>query len=82
VSRDRSAVTGKLLNKTPNGDGNIPSLELELTQTGAPVGQFASAVEVLRLNTVGGVAPAGACDPRRQPIAKVPYEADYLFITR
>jgi hypothetical protein len=82
ISRDRSAVTGKLLNKTPNGDGNIPSLELELTQTGAPVGQFANAVEVLRLNTVGGVAPAGACDPQRQPIAKVPYQADYLFITK
>ena len=36
------------------------------TQTGAPRGQFANTVEILRLNTVGGVAPAGACDPNAQ----------------
>ena len=82
VSRDRSAVTGKVLNRTPNGTGNIAELELELTQSGAPIGQLANAVLVLRLNTVGGLAPAGACDPQKQPIAKSPYEADYLFITK
>jgi len=39
-------------------------------------------VEILRLNTVGGVAPAGACDPATQPIVKVPYKADYVFLTK
>jgi hypothetical protein len=82
VSRDNSAVTGKLISKTPNGAANIAELDLELTQSGAPTGQLANAVEVLRLNTVGGVAPAGACDPHGKSIAKVPYQADYLFITR
>jgi hypothetical protein len=82
VARDRSAVTGTLLHKTANGAGNIPELELDLTQAGAPAGQLAGAIEVLRLNTVGGVAPAGPCDPQRQPIAKSPYQADYLFITK
>jgi hypothetical protein len=82
VSRDRSAVTGKLISKTPNGAGNIAELDLELTQTGAPTGQLANAVEVLRLNTVGGLAPTGSCDPKKQAIAKSPYQADYLFITK
>jgi hypothetical protein len=37
-------------------------------------------VEVLRLNTVGGVAPAGPCDPQATPIVGVAYQADYVFI--
>ena len=82
VARDRSAVTGKLLTKTPNGTGNIAELDLDATQTGSANGQFANVVEIERLNTVGGVAPAGTCDPQRQPIAKVPYRADYLFLTK
>jgi len=36
-------------------------------------------VEVLRLNTLGGVAPAGACDPQTTPIVNVGYQADYVF---
>jgi hypothetical protein len=82
VSRDRSAVTGTLVSKTPNGTGNIAELDLNLTQEGAPTGQFANAIEVERLNTVGGVAPTGTCDPQKQPIARSPYQADYLFITK
>jgi hypothetical protein len=82
VARDRSAVTGTLVSKTPNGAANIAELDLNLTQEGASTGQFANAVEVERLNTVGGVAPTGTCDPKKQPIANVPYQADYLFITK
>jgi hypothetical protein len=82
VAPDGSAVTGKLVAKTPNGANNIAELDLDLTQSGRDSGLLADAVEVLRLNTVGGVAPAGTCDPARQPIAKVPYQADYVFITR
>jgi hypothetical protein len=37
-------------------------------------------VEVLRLNTVGGVAPTGACDPRATQIIHIPYQADDVFI--
>jgi hypothetical protein len=82
VARDGSSVSGKLISKTPNGADNIAELDLDLTQTGKDSGKFANAVEVLRLNTVGGVAPAGSCDPKSQPIAKVPYGADYFFITK
>jgi hypothetical protein len=82
VAPDGSSVTGTLISKTPNGADNIAELDLDLTQTGKDEGLFADAVEVLRLNTVGGVAPAGSCDPKKQPIAKVPYKADYVFLTK
>ena len=80
VARDGSSVTGTLVSKVPHGDGNIAELDLNLTQTGAAHGLLAHAVEVQRINTVGGVAPAGVCDPVAMPIAAVPYQADYLFI--
>ncbi|OLB78831.1 MAG: hypothetical protein AUI14_12190 [Actinobacteria bacterium 13_2_20CM_2_71_6] len=82
VSRDHSAVTGKLISKSANGAGNIAELDLDATQSGDSDGQLANTVEILRLNTVGGVAPAGTCDPQKQPIAKVPYQADYVFISK
>jgi hypothetical protein len=77
---DGSAVTGKLVTKNANGDGNIAELNLDATQIGTSTGLLAHAVEVLRLNTAGGVAPAGPCDPQATPIASVPYQADYVFI--
>ena len=77
---DGSAVSGKLVTKNANGDGNIAELNLDATQIGASTGLLAHAVEVLRLNTVGGVAPAGTCDPQATPIVNVPYRADYVFI--
>ncbi|WP_369386225.1 CHRD domain-containing protein [Streptomyces sp. CG1] len=80
VARDRSAVTGKLLSKTPNGTGNIPELDLKATQSGRSHGLLAHTGEVLRLNTVGGVAPTGSCVPGT--ITAVPYHADYVFVQR
>ncbi|MBO2445478.1 DUF3455 domain-containing protein [Actinomadura barringtoniae] len=77
---DGSAVTGKLISKTANGDGDIAELDLAATQVGAASGLLAQTNEIMRLNTVGGVAPAGPCDPAAQPKAEVPYHADYLFI--
>lgn len=78
VARDGSAVTGTVVTKSPNGAANIAELDLNATQSGASTGLFANTVEVLRLNTIGGVAPTGGCTPGA--IAKVPYQADYLFI--
>ena len=77
---DGSAVTGKVVTRNANGAGNIAELNLDATQIGASTGLLAHAVEVLRLNTAGGVAPAGPCDPQATPIASVPYQADYVFI--
>ena len=78
---DASAVTGsKVVTRNPNGAGNIAELDLDATQIGDSSGLLSNAVEVLRLNTVGGVAPAGTCDPQATPIVNVPYQADYVFI--
>ena len=77
---DGSAVSGKLVSKNANGAGNIAELNLDATQIGKPTGLLSHVVEVLRLNTVGGVAPTGTCDPQVTPIVNVPYRADYLFI--
>ncbi|MFF1636646.1 CHRD domain-containing protein [Streptomyces sp. NPDC058246] len=80
IAPDHSAVTGAVLSKTPNGDKNIPELDLKATQSGKHRGLLAGTQEILRLNTVGGVAPAGSCSPGA--IAGVPYQADYVFVQR
>ncbi|MFI9099917.1 CHRD domain-containing protein [Streptomyces fildesensis] len=82
IAPDGSAVTGAVLTKTPNGQGNIPELDLRATQSGKRDGVLAGTQEILRLNTVGGVAPAGSCDPYKTPRVGVDYRADYLFIGR
>ncbi|MDJ0342011.1 DUF3455 domain-containing protein [Streptomyces sp. H10-C2] len=82
VAPDGSAVTGTVLTKTPNGQGNIPELDLRATQSGRHDGLLSDTQEILRLNTVGGVAAAGSCDPYKTPKAGVDYRADYLFINR
>jgi Protein of unknown function (DUF3455) len=77
---DGSAVTGTVVTKNGNGAGNIAELNLDATQIGTSTGLLAHVVEVLRLNTLGGVAPTGTCDPQATPIVNVPYQADYVFI--
>ncbi|MFE0512632.1 CHRD domain-containing protein [Streptomyces sp. NPDC058964] len=78
VAPDGSAVTGALIAKTPGGDGNIPELDLKATRSGTHHGLLAGTTEILRLNTVGGVAPAGSCTPGA--IVGVSYRADYVFV--
>ncbi|MFG3291194.1 CHRD domain-containing protein [Streptomyces sp. NPDC048179] len=78
VAPDGSAVTGAVLTKTPNGDGNIPELDLKATRSGKKHGLLAHTGEILRLNTVGGVAPTGTCTPGA--VVSVPYQADYVFV--
>ena len=77
---DGSAVSGTVATKNANGDGNIAELNLDATQIGQSSGLLAHVVEVLRLNTVGGVAPTGTCDPQATPLVDIPYQADYVFI--
>ncbi|MFJ5529496.1 CHRD domain-containing protein [Streptomyces sp. NPDC093261] len=78
VAPDRSAVTGAVVSRTPNGDTNIPELDLLATPSGKRHGLLADTAEVLRLNTAGGIAPAGSCTPGT--IVGVPYRADYVFV--
>lgn len=80
VAPDNSVVTGKAVDTINNGPNNIPELVLAATQVGARDGQLSSTRAILRLDTIGGVAPAGTCDPATQAVTAVPYSADYLFI--
>ncbi|MFE9398248.1 CHRD domain-containing protein [Streptomyces flavidovirens] len=80
IAQDDSAVTGTLLSKSANGAGNIPELALQAEQSGEKHGLLAQTTEILRLNTVGGVAPAGNCEAGSS--AAVPYQAYYVFIQR
>ncbi|MCM2393952.1 CHRD domain-containing protein [Streptomyces albipurpureus] len=80
IAADRSAVTGTLISKSPNGAGNIAELDIRAKQSGKKKGLLAKSQEILRLNTVGGVAPAGNC--AKGKIVGVPYGADYVFIQK
>ncbi|MFE6484887.1 CHRD domain-containing protein [Streptomyces sp. NPDC057757] len=79
IAPDGSAVTGAVISRTPNG-ANIPELDLTATRSGERRGLLAGTQEILRLNTVGGVAPAGSCTPGA--VVGVPYQADYVFVQR
>ena len=57
------------------GAGNIALLLLQAVDTSH--GRLGHTTWIQRLNTTGGVAPAGACTPGAT--AAVPYTADYFF---
>ncbi|MYY10988.1 CHRD domain-containing protein [Streptomyces sp. SID4919] len=80
VARDGSAVTGEVVGRTPNGAANIPELDLRAKKSGKKQGLLATTAEILRLNTTGGVAPVGNCEPGT--VKGVPYGADYVFVQR
>ncbi|MER7364162.1 DUF3455 domain-containing protein [Nonomuraea wenchangensis] len=79
VAPDGSAVRGSVVTRTPNGDGVIPELVLDAAQAGAAGGLLARAVQILRVNTTGGTAPPGPCEPGTE--ARAPYGADYVFLS-
>jgi hypothetical protein len=72
---DGGQVVGSAAQATPNGDGNIPLLSL--TGTGSGSGPLSTVTRIQRLDTGGGVAPAGPCTDGQ--IASVPYQARYVF---
>ena len=72
---DGSSVEAARKVSAPAGPGNIASLLLQsIANTGDRLGE---ASWVQRLDTTGGVAPAGPCSPVHH--ADVPYAADYFF---
>ena len=76
--RDGSKVVGavKARRDAPNPQRDIPWLLLQATShTGQ--GEFGEVHYIQRLDTVGGVAPAGPCTTGQT--ASVPYEATYEF---
>lgn len=74
-AKDGSRVHGAKPASVPS-PGSIPLLRLEAEGTSGS-GVFSKVTFIQRLDTTGGVAPAGACTPGKQ--AEVPYRAKYYF---
>ena len=72
---DGSTVEAARTAAQPGGTGNIPLLLLQSMATSGE--RLDGTTYVQRLNTSGGVAPAGTCTPGDH--AAVPYTADYFF---
>jgi len=75
--KDGSEVTGKAAAKVDApAAGSIPWLLVSaIGHSGT--GVFSAVTTIQRVNTKGGVAPAGACTPAAE--TKSGYEADYYF---
>jgi hypothetical protein len=79
-SFDGSSVLAALDASTPAPDPSraIPWLRLKAV-TNQGDGVLAEVDYVQRLETQGGVAPTGACDPAADRTVAVPYRARYVF---
>ena len=76
--KDGSSVEATRTASAPAGTGNIPSLLLQAATTAGSDGdRLTGTTWVQRLNTSGGVAPAGTCTPG--DTRAVPYSAGYFF---
>jgi hypothetical protein len=79
-AKDGSSVVGHKLASATVDPTAIPWLLLSAASTSlGPDGgdRLAATTYVQRLNTTGGLAPAGACTPGAT--VNVPYTADYYF---
>ena len=84
-SRDTSSVWAKLVKAVMVRDDSVAWVLLNVKDTGTQAGptgdRMTKTTFIQRVNTVGGLAPAGECvssaDLGRQ--AFVPYRADYFF---
>jgi len=77
---DGSRVVGSTAASAPSNDSaqDVPLLLLRATP-GDTDGQMAHVSFIQRLDTRGGTAPSGTCDPAEQPSVAVPYVAVYYF---
>jgi hypothetical protein len=77
-ARDGSSVEAARKASAPGGTGNIALLLLRAVATASgDDDRLTDSTWVQRLNTSGGVAPAGTCTPGDR--AAVPYSTDYYF---
>ena len=82
-SADGSKVVGTVRERAdaPRADA-IPWLLL-VTKSVGPQGSFSKITIIQRVNTIGGVAPKTICSQSALgTIARVPYTADYYFLTK
>jgi len=79
---DRTSVSGVPRASQPAGSNNLPWLLLRAVPAGED-GMFAGVTSIQRVNTSGGVAPAGGCGADSAGTeARVPFTADYYFYKR
>ena len=78
-SMDGSKITGAQLAVAPSSAGNIP-LQLVKANPAMGSGSMTGITYIQRVATVGGVAPAMACDAGNAGSKQiVRYQADYIF---
>jgi len=75
---DGSKVIAKKLDPAQSRTGTIPWLRLEVVGHEG-TGLLGKVTFIQRVDTAGGVAPAGTCDPAKSPRVRVPYTATYYF---
>jgi hypothetical protein len=75
-ARDGSAVKGTVVERIER-PGTIPELTLSAEQIGADHGLLAGVDIICRINTTGGLPPAGPC--MVGAVQEVPYTATYVF---
>lgn len=81
-ARDGSTVVGRVVDRVTPSPTAIPWLLLAASSTsvGHDGDRLARTTYIQRLNTSGGLAPAGGCTAATAgAIAQVPYSADYAF---
>ena len=79
---DGSSVGGSIRAAQAAGGDNLPWLLLRASPAG-DTGLFAGVTSIQRVNTQGGVAPAGGCDANHQgEESRVAFSADYYFYKR
>jgi hypothetical protein len=78
-STDGSLVVGEVKAHAPGPGGGIPWLLLSAKSTSGS-GVFTPTTSIQRLETKGGLAPAGGCSAATEKqVARVPYTATYDF---
>ena len=74
---DNSVAVGARVASAPSPNGSIPWLLLSATTSGPPGGVLLPTTYIQRVNTTGGLAPAGPCT--NGATAASYYTADYYF---
>jgi hypothetical protein len=76
---DGSTIIASVLGKNDSPNPNsIPELLLQVNEKQGE-GFLSNINFIQRLNTVGGLAPTGLCNPIEVPTVEVPYTSNYLF---
>jgi hypothetical protein len=76
---DRSSLSGVVRASQAAGASNLPWLSMR-AQPLSSDGVFAGVTSIQRVNTSGGMAPAGGCGPGNVGgSTRVAYQADYYF---